>query len=173
MISVRPADASFSECWLRLRKALWPNASPKDLRHDVEQFFAGRAKHLKAVFFAHNAADALIGFAELNIRPYAEGCLTDRVAFLEGWYVEPEYRVQGVGVALIKASETWALANGCVEFASDALSENHTGRAAHLAVGFEEVETIRCFRKPLASAVAQPAVPADVAASRRPTEPRR
>ncbi|MEO6065305.1 MAG: GNAT family N-acetyltransferase, partial [Lysobacterales bacterium] len=69
-----------------------------------------------------------------------------------GWYVEAEYRRGGAGAALIEASEQWARANDCTEFASDALYDNDLGRTAHLAVGFTEVEAIRCFRKDLSPA---------------------
>jgi aminoglycoside 6'-N-acetyltransferase I len=154
MISIRPADPAFSDEWLRMRKALWPEESLDGLRGDIEEFFQGKAQRLQAVFFAHDASEAAVGFAELNIRPYAEGCLTGRVAFLEGWYVAPDHRGRGAGAALIAAAERWARANHCAEFASDALAENHVGRAAHLALGFEEVETIRCFRKAIAPGAA-------------------
>ena len=90
-----------------------------------------------------------MGFAELSIRNYAEECVTDRVAYLEGWYVDAEWRRRGVGKALIEAAESWARAQGCTEFGSDALLENETSAAAHLALGFEETVQIRCFRKQL------------------------
>ena len=38
---------------------------------------------------------------------------------------------------------------GCTEFASDALLDNKISEAAHLALGFEETEQIRCFKKNL------------------------
>jgi aminoglycoside 6'-N-acetyltransferase I len=107
-----------------------------------------RAKGLEAVPLAIDGARA-VGFAELNIRPYAEGCTSDRVAYLEGWYVRPEARRRGLGAALIAAAERWALGWGCSELASDALYDNTVSHAAHRALGFEEVETIRCFRKSL------------------------
>ena len=91
----------------------------------------------------------LLGFAELSIRPYAEGCLSDRVPFLEGWYVVPEARRRGIGRALVAAAEDWARAQGCTEFASNALVDNELSAAAHHALGFEEVEIVRCFRKSL------------------------
>ena len=91
----------------------------------------------------------LLGFAELNIRPYAEGCNTDRVGFLEGWYVMPEARRRGIGRALVVAAEAWARSQGCTEFASNTLAENDLSRVAHHALGFEEVEVVRCFRKDL------------------------
>jgi uncharacterized glyoxalase superfamily protein PhnB len=48
---------------------------------------------------------------------------------------------------LVDAAEKWALAQGCVEFGSDALLDNAVSRVAHLALGFEETEQIRCFKK--------------------------
>lgn len=42
-------------------------------------------------------AQGLVGLAELSRRAYAEGCETSPVGFLEGWYVVPERRRQGVG----------------------------------------------------------------------------
>jgi aminoglycoside 6'-N-acetyltransferase I len=92
----------------------------------------------------------IVGFAELNIRPYAEGCSTDRVGFLEGWFVVQNARRQGVGRALLVAAEEWARAQSCTEFASNTLVDNVVSAAAHQALGFEEVEVIRCFRKDLA-----------------------
>src|SRR5206468_5494106 len=69
--------------------------------------------------------DALpIWFAELSIRNYAEDCVTDRVAYLEGWYVVPEWRRRGVGGALVAAAESWAQGQGCTEFASDTPIDN-------------------------------------------------
>ena len=100
-----------------------------------------------AVLVAVDDAGEPIGFVELNIRPYAEDCLTDRVAYLEGWYVERSARRRGVGRALIAAAERWAIAQGCTEFASDALLDNDVSAAAHRALGFEETVRIRCFKK--------------------------
>jgi aminoglycoside 6'-N-acetyltransferase I len=80
------------------------------------------------------------------MRDYAEGCSTSPVGFLEGWYVVPEHRGRGVGSALVNAAIGWARAQGLSEFASDALYDNAESRAAHHALGFEEVEAIRCFR---------------------------
>jgi aminoglycoside 6'-N-acetyltransferase I len=90
-----------------------------------------------------------IGFAELSIRPYAEGCRSDRVAYLEGWWVAPGGRRQGVGRALVEAAVEWGRAQGCAEMASDAEAENESSAAAHSALGFEEVGLIRCFRRDL------------------------
>lgn len=136
-----------------MRRELWPDQPIDELRHDVDAFFDGRATNLWTVLFAvDDAIDDIIGFAELNIRVYAEGCVSSRIAFLEGWYVAPQRRGCGVGAALIQGGEQWALSIGCTEFASDAQAGNALGRTAHLGVGFEEVEVLRCFRKVLVPA---------------------
>jgi aminoglycoside 6'-N-acetyltransferase I len=104
----------------------------------------------EAVLVAEDqASSALIGLAEVSRRTYAEGCETSPVGFLEGWYVVPERRRQGIGRALVDAAEVWARELGCRELASDALVDNRVSAEAHRALGFEEVEVIRCFRKEL------------------------
>lgn len=146
MFEIRPASRIDARAWLRMREALWPG---EEVAADVELYFGGKLDMPLEVLVAVDGFGALIGFAELSIRRYAEGCVTDRVAYLEGWYVDPQHRRQGVGGALIAAAEAWARAQGCTEFASDALLENDISATAHRALGFEEVECIRCFRKAL------------------------
>jgi len=102
-----------------------------------------------AVLLALDEGGRAVGFVELSIRNYAEDCETDRVAYLEGWYVIPEARRTGVGRALIAASEEWGRAQACTEFGSDALIDNEVSAAAHLATGFRETAQIRCFMKRL------------------------
>ena len=146
---IRAAAPAETGAWARMRHALWPDESLEDLAIEADAFFSGDVRHLQAVFLAHHDSGEAIGFVEMNIRPYAEGCSSDRVAFLEGWFVAPEHRGRGVGAALIRSCEDWARSVGCTEFASDALADNRPGQAAHLGVGFTEVEVIRCFRKDL------------------------
>ena len=131
-----------------MRDALWPEGGTHGHAREVEEFFAGRLQMPLAVLLATDDGSA-VGFAELSIRAYAEDCVTDRVAYLEGWYVVPEARRRGVGRALVAAAERWALAQGCSEFASDAIIDNEVSAAAHRALGFVETVRIRCFRKPL------------------------
>jgi aminoglycoside 6'-N-acetyltransferase I len=69
------------------------------------------------------------------------------VAYLEGWYVDPDCRRQGLGGRLVAAAEPWAKARGCREFASDTHVENLVSRAAHRALGFEEGQAVVHFRR--------------------------
>jgi len=147
--TVRPAQPSHAAAWLQLRHALWPDRSTAEHREEIDRFFAGEAREPFAVFLAEDETTCPVGFAELSIRAYAEGCRTDRVAYLEGWFVVPNARGQGVGRALIAAAEEWGRAQGCREFASDAEPDNEVSAAAHRALGFADVGLVRCFRKDL------------------------
>lgn len=149
MTKVRQVSPADEMDWLRLRKELWPGSSDHHTR-DIKRFFAGESRDPLVVLVAEDDEKRIVGFAELSIRAYAEGCNSDRVAFLEGWFVAPEARLRGVGGALISASEEWARSQGCSEFASDTELDNRDSAAAHLAIGFTEVGSIRCFRKVLA-----------------------
>jgi aminoglycoside 6'-N-acetyltransferase I len=143
---IRPVKSGDRDAWLRMRDALWPSPA-REHAGEIDRYFAGEVREPLEVLIAFD--DVAIGFIELSIRPYAEGCETDRVAFVEGWYVDPDVRGTGVGAALIRAAEEWARSQGCTELASDTEADNVSSAAAHLALGFEETAVVRCFRKSL------------------------
>lgn len=148
MINVRAVTPADTGAWERMREALWPS-DPGEHAREIEKFFTGALHEPLAVLLAFDESGNALGFAELSIRNYAEGCATNRVAYLEGWHVEPHARRRGVGRALVQAAEDWGRAQGCSEFGSDAVIDNDVSAAAHRALGFDEVERIRCFRKDL------------------------
>jgi aminoglycoside 6'-N-acetyltransferase I len=86
---------------------------------------------------------------EAGLRRFADGCATSPVGFIEGWFVEPEFRRQGIGKRLVTAAEDWAKSRGCSEMASDSLLENVDASEAHRHLGYEEVERAVRFRKDL------------------------
>jgi aminoglycoside 6'-N-acetyltransferase I len=49
----------------------------------------------------------------------------------------------------MRAAEEWSRAHGYTELGSDTEEFNRLSRDAHAALGFEEVETLVVFRKPL------------------------
>jgi aminoglycoside 6'-N-acetyltransferase I len=136
------------DVWIDMRGQLWPGSRDTHAR-EVDRFFAGQAREPLAVLISRDESGRALGFAELSIRSYAEGCSTDNVAFLEGWFVIPDARGHGVGRALVAACEQWARAQGCSELASDAQPDNNTSIAAHLALGFSDEGLVRCFSKKL------------------------
>jgi aminoglycoside 6'-N-acetyltransferase I len=146
---VRPVGPGDTEAWLRMRCALWPEGSEAEHRREIADFLAWTAREPAAVLLAEEDAGRPLGFVELSIRPCAEGCRTNRVAYLEGWYVVPDARRRGVGRSLVGAAERWARAQGCTEFASDTQPDNDVSIAAHQALGFENAGLVRCFKKEL------------------------
>lgn len=149
ILTVRAVTPRDSDAWLRMRHALWSEDSEADHRAEIDRFFRGELREPLAVLLAEDGSGHVVGLAELSIRSIAEGCTSGRVAYLEGWFVEPAARRRGVGRALVAAAERWGRDQGCTEFASDTQVDNLVSRAAHHALGFSEVETIRCFRKAL------------------------
>jgi aminoglycoside 6'-N-acetyltransferase I len=149
---IRSATTADAAAWVRMRDALWPDYEHRWHAVEVEKYFAGLLRMPLEVLIALDDQERAIGFAELSIRPYAEGCETERVAYLEGWYVEPDWRQRGVGRALVEAAERWAERQGCTEFGSDAELDNVNSASAHAALGFDEIVQIRCFRKTIAPA---------------------
>jgi aminoglycoside 6'-N-acetyltransferase I len=148
-VRVRHADRSDAPSWARLRHALWPDQSAEELLDEAEAFFDRPDSRLTAVLLAETQDGSPVGFAELSLRPYAEDCRTSPVGFLEGWYVVPAFRRQGVGRALVQAAEVWARKQGLTEFGSDTQFDNQVSIAAHRALGFEDAGAIRSFRKGL------------------------
>jgi aminoglycoside 6'-N-acetyltransferase I len=146
---IRPLELRDRPSWAEMRAALWPDADAAELAHETVKHFEG-VKAADQVWVAEDASGRLLGFVELSLRPYAEGCASSPVPYIEAWYVTAEARHTGVGRALVEAAENWARLRGFTEMGSDALLENDASHAAHQALGFEEVERIVCYRKSLA-----------------------
>ena len=91
-----------------------------------------------------------VGFAQCGLRrDYVEGTHTSPVGYLEGVFVQEEYRGRGVATALLRACEAWAGEKGCAEFASDCGLDNAASAVFHLRAGFAEAGRIICFTKRL------------------------
>ncbi|MFT4182205.1 MAG: GNAT family N-acetyltransferase [Rhizobium sp.] len=144
---IEEASVEHLDEWLRLRAALWPDGSVERHRTEVVQMLA----EPKAIaFIARSRTGEMVGFAEATLRhEYVNGCNTSPVLFLEGIYVCPEYRRQGVAQSFCHVISDWGRAAGCHEFASDALLENTQSHAFHAALGFEETRRVVYFRKSL------------------------
>lgn len=148
-LTIRAVTKEDADSWLRLRCALWPEGAESEHRREIEQFFAGDINEPQAVWLAFDAGGRAVGCVEISIRSHAEGCLTNRILYLEGWYVVPEMRRKGIGRTLVEAAATWRRAQGCIEFGSDTEPDNEISRVAHHALGFQDGGLVRCFRKAL------------------------
>jgi GNAT superfamily N-acetyltransferase len=119
-----------------MMRALWPDAG--DYTFDDE-----------TVFVWERADGGLGGFVSFSLRPWAEGCDSTPVPYIEGWWVAPDLRRAGVGRALFGAVERWCRQHGYQELGSDVELENATSLEAHRALGFEPTIRLQFFRKQL------------------------
>ncbi len=136
-----PADRAE---WLRMRSALWPDCPPHEHKAEMAEYFTGAQV---AVFVAVRPEGGLGGFLEAGLRPYADGCDTKPVGYIEGWYVDADLRLQGIGAQLVRAAEGWAREQGCREMASDCDLGNDVSLRAHLALSYAEVGRVIQFKK--------------------------
>jgi aminoglycoside 6'-N-acetyltransferase I len=147
-VTIRPSTAQDLAEWIRLRRALWPDCSPARQWLEIQQLAA--SQHPGVVIVAERDNRALCGFAEVSIRhEHVDGTSSVPVAYLEAWYVEREFRRQGIGRQLLEAVEAWAVARGLKELASDAELETPSSIATHLSCGFRETCRAVHFVKPI------------------------
>jgi aminoglycoside 6'-N-acetyltransferase I len=142
--------------WLALRLALWPDASEAEHLSGMADAIT-RGHYVRLAVAADGSA---LGFVEASKRvDYVNGTSSSPVAFLEGLYVVPSVRRQGVARTLVDSVARWALGEGCTELASDALLDNRAAHAAHRSLGFEETERVVYFRRALRDSMTSPSEP--------------
>ena len=150
-MNIRPVQESDASEWLRIRMALWSDTDSEDETQEIAHFLAIPPRPplptLHAAFVCPRPDTGLCGLVEVSIHSSAPGCTTERIGYLEAWYVDPDYRGQGVGRELVKCAEDWAKSEGCQEMASDTDPTYPISPAAHAALGYQEVQ--RHFRKDL------------------------
>lgn len=143
-MKIMPVTEPLLADWLQLRILLWPDhedAHLLEMRQLLEQ------PHTLQLL-SYNDQQQAIAMLEASIRyEYVNGTQTSPVAFLEGIYVLPEYRLSGVATTLVQQVEDWAKQFSCTEFASDAAIDNTISHAMHRALGFQETERVVYFKK--------------------------
>ena len=120
-----------------MMRALWPAAGAYDFSDET-------------VFVWERPDGGLGGFVSFSVRPWAEGCESTPVPYIEGWWVAPDIRRSGIGRALVQAVERWCREHGYQELGSDVELDNTRSVEAHVALGFEPTLRLQFFRKRLA-----------------------
>ena len=143
---IRLATAADRSEWLRMRRLLWPKEKPAGLEDDMDSVLQDRQT---PVFVVERPGGRLGGFLEAATRPYADGCDTRPVGYIEGWFVDADLRQQGLGRRLVAAAEDWARSLGLRQMASDTDLTNQAGLLAHLGLGYQESERLIHFVKTL------------------------
>jgi aminoglycoside 6'-N-acetyltransferase I len=150
--SVRPAQIQDAHEIAEMCELLWPGTPAAELHKEIVNLLTtGHCGTLPAtIFVAQDETGKLTGFLQAGLRSHADGCdPAQPVGFIEGWFVYEPLRHQGIGRALMRITEQWARAHGCIEIASDTWIDHSLSQTAHQALGFEIVDRCVHFRKRL------------------------
>lgn len=143
---IRKAGIENSEEIAKLAVRVWTDNTVQDLIAEFSDIITEE----DAQIFLKYHQDKPVGFAQCQLRyDYVEGTKTSPVGYLEGIFVEEEYRHNGYAKELLAECERWAREKGCKEFASDCEIDNDGSLGFHMALGFEEANRIICFTKKL------------------------
>lgn len=147
-MKVEPLTSLDSAGWLALRRELWPDTTVEEHREEMRSFLAEPQRYVQ--YIVRSQGQQALGFAEASLRyDYVAGTRSSPVCFLEGLYVIPDARRQGIARLLVHAVAAWGAQRGCAEFASDTEIENTLSQMVHRRLGFRETERIVCFNMPL------------------------
>lgn len=142
---IRLLEKKDISAWVQMRNELWQDADIEQLSQEAESIFLHLAKN--PVFVAEITGSQLVGFLEVGLREYVDGCDTSPVAYIEGMYVKAGFRQQGVVNQLVMEAKKWAKSIHCQELASDTELENELSQLVHQKLGFEEVSRLVIFRQ--------------------------
>lgn len=125
---------------------MWKKHTVEELIKEFEYIISLKESAIFLLFINNNPA----GFAQCQLRhDYVEGTNSSPVGYLEGIFIEKEFRHKGYAKDLLNECEKWAKDMGCSEFASDCELDNMASLAFHLSMGFAEANRIICFTKKL------------------------
>jgi aminoglycoside 6'-N-acetyltransferase I len=133
--------------WAAMRTALYTQADPQaDAGALAAEIDAMLARDDWAAFGAATAEGRLVGLIELFERNVAESCETSPVTYVEGLWVDPQWRRRGLARRLLAAAMDWGRARGRSEIASDVQIANLVSQAVHRRLGFAETERLVTYR---------------------------
>ncbi len=143
---IDPAKTTEANMVAELAIQMWEDNTMDELAEEFKEIISGD----DAIIFLAEMDGAAVGFAQCQLRhDYVEGTDSSPVGYLEGIFVQEEYRGHGIAKQLLKACENWASEQGCTEFASDCELANSESLKFHISMGFEEANRIICFTKKL------------------------
>ena len=97
----KEATAADLKPWTVMRHSLWGGETGQ-LESEAQDILSSPADHC---LLAMTDTGQYVGFIEVSLR------LTQNhtYGYIEGWYVDPAHRQQGIGSALIDQAEQWLL----------------------------------------------------------------
>ena len=145
-MEIRQASLSEASLLGKFAALLWSGHSSAEMTEECTALL----QQTDAAFFIAYEKESPVGFARCQLRrDYVEGTSTSPVGYLEGVFVLPACRRQGIARQLVNTCQQWARAQGCLEFASDCEVDNAASRSFHTRIGFTEANQIICYTKKL------------------------
>ncbi|MCI1891641.1 MAG: GNAT family N-acetyltransferase [Schleiferilactobacillus harbinensis] len=127
-----------------LQHDLWPDDELLDLL--VADQAALRQERSHYWLAMHNGQ--AVGFCEVTLRQdYVEGSTVTPTGYLEGIYVAPALRQQGIGRQLVGTATSWLQSTGITAMGSDVALTNTVSQHFHKALGFQEVNRLVHYLK--------------------------
>lgn len=130
--------------WAQLCCELWPDSSGCEMQ-------AAFANGEHESEYLAKVDGAYVAFISLSVRrDYVEGTTgAGPVGYLEGIYVRPAHRRQGIAKQLVNFAKDWSVRQGCSMLASDCILANEESRRFHNSIGFAEASINVHFTMPL------------------------
>ena len=102
----------------------------------AEQFIKARLSNNESVIFVALDGDLPIGFTQLYPKYSSVSAVKNWI--LNDLYVEPSYRKQGIGEALIKTAMDFAKGDGATYVQLETAVDNCTAQSLYEGIGFEK-----------------------------------
>lgn len=124
---IRPIVPGDADAWIRLRTAMWPDGA-SDHPQEIAAFFAGApfsAGEGKSTFsdplavYVAESDGQCVAILELAMRTNLPEAPNEKVGYIEGLYIIPEFRGQRLTKLLLRTAQSWARQQQCTAFASD------------------------------------------------------
>ena len=132
--------------WKRLRESVYEGLEESFHDEEMEILFSSSEA---ASFLGLSDNGEVIGMLELSLRNFVDGCLGGPVGYVEGIYLTPDHRGQGLGRELLEFAAEWCRSKGCREMAADSELDNVNAQQFLAGNGFEETYRVVEFKKPL------------------------
>ena len=103
----------------------------------IEKFRNNKFPH---EFLYFSSREEPIAWISLSLcHDYVEGCQNGPTAYIEGIFIIPDYRCQGIGDKLLSFAISCAENRGISQLASDVEFDNQLSQNFHVTYGFREV----------------------------------
>jgi len=104
----------------------------------AERFIKTRLSNNESVIFVALERDLPMGFTQLYPKYSSVSAVKNWI--LNDLYVEPKYRKQGIGEALIKTAMDFAKGDGAIYVQLETAVDNYTAQSLYEAIGFQKQE---------------------------------